>query len=235
MISAEYFNAETVSRYQRWSEEPERREEDMTSLYRILSSTVIITLLYLLADSFVVFVANPIQGIWFPNVTEYASLVFLPAAVRLFSTSLLGSEAIPGLFLGMLISSHYLWGVNDIQLLLILSVIGGLVSWVTMRALVPFGLDAFYLTPSSVMPSLRTYLLASVMVALADAFLLCAVLETNQQIVQIMLHFAAFAIGDVIGVIAGWVIIKYGMLVFRYLKGSRADQHSDDSHRAVLK
>ena len=56
---------------------------------------------------------------------------------------------------------------------------------------------------------MKTYLLASIMVALADAFLLCAILETNQQIVHIMLHFAAFAIGDVIGFIAGWVIIKY--------------------------
>ena len=84
------------------------------------------------------------------------------------------------------------------------------------------------------MPSMKTYLLASIMVALADAFLLCAILETNQQIAHIMLHFAAFAIGDVIGFIAGWVIIKYGMPVFRYLKGSRADQHSDDAHRAFL-
>lgn len=191
----------------------------MNGLVQSLLATIVVTLLFILADSAVVFVTNPIQAIWFSDVTAYASLFYLPAAVRIFSTSLLGSKAIPGLFLGMLLSSHYLWGVDDLELLITLSIMGALVTWVTFRVLALLGIDPFYLNTSDSLPSLNTFFIAAISVATVDAFFLCAILEQDKKITHIMLHFAAFAMGDLIGFLIGLLIIKCGMPIFRYVVG----------------
>ena len=73
----------------------------MSLIRRSLTSTLLIAALYIALDAIVVFLFNPIQFHVLPEISPYSSLIYLPFALRVFGTSLLGKEAIPGLFIGM--------------------------------------------------------------------------------------------------------------------------------------
>lgn len=196
----------------------------MALIKRTLISTLVITALYITLDAIVVFVFNPIQFHFLPGISPFSSLIYLPFALRVFGTSLLGKEAIPGLFIGMLTSSHYLWSVNDIEMLLALSLIGGFSTWLVFRAIAPLGVDAFYLADRTQVPPLNTYLMAGLIVATLDAFLMIAVLEAFGKAHQISLTYASFVIGALSGLIVGWYLAQASLpLVNRLFRSDRAE------------
>ena len=196
----------------------------MALIKRTLISTLVITALYITLDAIVVFVFNPIQFHFLPGISPFSSLIYLPFALRVFGTSLLGKEAIPGLFIGMLTSSHYLWSVNDIEMLLALSLIGGFSTWLVFRAIAPLGVDAFYLADRTQVPPLNTYLMAGLIVATLDAFLMIAVLEAFGKANQISLTYASFVIGALSGLIVGWYLAQASLpLVNRLFRSDRAE------------
>lgn len=196
----------------------------MALIKRTLISTLVITALYITLDAIVVFVFNPIQFHFLPGISPFSSLIYLPFALRVFGTSLLGKEAIPGLFIGMLTSSHYLWSVNDIEMLLALSLIGGFSTWLVFRAIAPLGVDAFYLADRTQVPPLNTYLMVGLIVATLDAFLMIAVLEAFGKAHQISLTYASFVIGALSGLIVGWYLAQASLpLVNRLFRSDRAE------------
>ena len=183
-----------------------------------------IVALYITLDAIVVLVFNPIQFHLLPGISPYSSLIYLPFALRVLGTSLLGKEAIPGLFIGMLTSSHYLWSVNDIEMLLALSLIGGFSTWLVFRAIAPLGVDAFYLADRTQVPPLNTYLMAGLLVATLDAFLMIAVLEAFGKAHQISLTYASFVLGALSGLVVGWYLAKAGLpLVNRLFRSDGAE------------
>lgn len=178
----------------------------MTGIWRLMVVTFVIAGLYLILDAVVVFVFNPIQSLFLPDITRYSSLVYLPFALRVLSTSLLGAEAIPGLFIGMLVSSLCLWGVSEPDLLLSLSLVGSLSTWLVFRAIAPLGVDAFYLASRPDTPPLNTYLLAGLLTAMLDAFLMIAVLESDAKIKHVASNYASLVIGALSGLVLGWYL-----------------------------
>lgn len=180
----------------------------MEFVTRILTSTVVFSVLYIALDATVVFAFNPIQFYFLPEGNPYSSLLFLPFALRVFATSLLGAEAIPGLFIGMLASSHYLWGVNDLEMLIALSAVGGFCTWIVFMAIAALGVDAFYLANRNNVPPLNTYLIAGLIVATIDAFLMIAILEVFGKLHHISLTYASFVIGALSGLVVGWYLAQ---------------------------
>ena len=180
----------------------------MIPLRRLLITSIIIAGLYIALDAIVVFGLNPIQSMFLPEITTYSSLIFLPFSLRIFSTSLVGADAIPGLFLGMIFSSYFLWGVTDISLLLAISVLGSVNTWVVFRALVPLGINAFYTTIEKDMPKLNTYLIVGLVTAMLDGFLMTALLEAETDIQNVSIHYASFSIGGLAGLVVGWLLAR---------------------------
>ena len=180
----------------------------MIPLRRLLITSVIIAGLYITLDAIVVFGLNPIQSIFLPDITTYSSLIFLPFSLRIFSTSLVGADAIPGLFLGMVFSSYFFWGVADISLLLVISLFGSVNTWVVFRTLSHLGINAFYTTAEKNMPQLNTYLIVGLVTAMVDGFLMTALLETEARIQNVTIHYASFTIGGLAGLVVGWLLAR---------------------------
>ena len=180
----------------------------MVPLRRLLITSIIIAGLYITLDAIVVFGLNPIQSIFLPDITTYSSLIFLPFSLRIFSTSLVGADAIPGLFLGMVFSSYFFWGVADISLLLVISLFGSVNTWVVFRTLSHLGINAFYTTAEKNMPQLNTYLIVGLVTAMVDGFLMTALLETEARIQNVTIHYASFTIGGLAGLVVGWLLAR---------------------------
>lgn len=180
----------------------------MIPLRRLLITSIIIAGLYITLDAIVVFGLNPIQSILLPDITTYSSLIFLPFSLRIFSTSLVGADAIPGLFLGMVFSSYFFWGVADISLLLVISLFGSVNTWVVFRTLSHLGINAFYTTAEKNMPQLNTYLIVGLVTAMVDGFLMTALLETEARIQNVTIHYASFTIGGLAGLVVGWLLAR---------------------------
>ena len=180
----------------------------MLPLRRLLITSIIIAGLYITLDAIVVFGLNPIQSMFLPDITTYSSLIFLPFSLRIFSTSLVGADAIPGLFLGMVFSSYFFWGVADISLLLVISLFGSVNTWVVFRTLSHLGINAFYTTAEKNMPQLNTYLIVGLVTAMVDGFLMTALLETEARIQNVTIHYASFTIGGLAGLVVGWLLAR---------------------------
>lgn len=180
----------------------------MIPLQRLLITSIVIAGLYIALDAIVVFGLNPIQSIFLPDITTYSSLIFLPFSLRIFSTSLVGADAIPGLFLGMVFSSYFFWGVADISLLLVISLFGSVNTWVVFRTLSHLGINAFYTTAEKNMPQLNTYLIVGLVTAMVDGFLMTALLETEARIQNVTIHYASFTIGGLAGLVVGWLLAR---------------------------
>jgi hypothetical protein len=80
-------------------------------------SFVIIILAYVLCHGLTAMVVTPVQGLILPEVTVFASLVYLPHGVRVLATWAYGWKAIPVLAIGATISSYLFSSSDDWRLL----------------------------------------------------------------------------------------------------------------------
>ncbi|WP_421695066.1 hypothetical protein [Aestuariivirga sp.] len=183
----------------------------------IVLSTAAIAALYVAASAIVYLVFRPLQAIFLPGISDYASLIFLPHGVRVFATIVLRSRAIPGLFLGALVSNSLLWGVTDPAILISQAVIAGATSWLVFEALYALRINPYYLSSTAQVPPLHTILLAGLFCSFANGFLMTAVLEHTTEVQHITLTMATFSVGDMIGLMVSWVITFIGLKFFTEL------------------
>lgn len=180
----------------------------MTGLHYQFVYTLGLAVLYAGSFGLVVYVLNPIQAIFLPEVTKFASLMFIPHGLRVMATVVMGAWAVPGLFLGALYSAVFIWGIESLELAILISLISSSVAWLTLEGLKAFRIDAFYLSKKDRMPAFRTILLAGLICSFANSFLLGTVLELSGNIQRVTYTMAAIAIGDMVGLIAGWWLAK---------------------------
>jgi len=173
-------------------------------LTEFLISSVAIAVLFILGTFASVYVFNPIQVVFFPKLTELASLLFLPHGIRVLATVLLGLRAAPGLVVGTAVVLFYVYGVRDIQLLIWIPLISGCVPWVVLRCMRYFGNNAFYLSSTDGMPSFESILIAGIICSVANGFLTTTMFESTGTITHVSLTMAAYTVGDTTGLIASW-------------------------------
>jgi len=180
----------------------------MARFHHEIAYALALAVLYTAAFGLVVFVLNPLQSLVLPEVTNFASLVFVPHGLRVMATVVMGARAIPGLFLGALYSTHFIWGMERLALSAVIALISSTVAWLTLEGLRATGINAYYLCRKSGLPPFRHVLLAGILCSAANSLLLGTVLEMTVNIERVAYTMAAIAIGDAAGLLACWWLAR---------------------------
>ena len=122
-----------------------------------------IFLLYLFAYFLVFAGITPVQERVMPEITQFASLLFLPHGIRVLGTSLLGIRAVPGLVLAELTGNYLFWGMTQPDTLLFSAMISGSITWIVFEGLRTLRVNAFYLQLSEQAPAFHALLLAGLL------------------------------------------------------------------------
>lgn len=188
-------------------------------LGRVLGPTAIIAAIYFASAAVVFFAMQPVQMALVPNIGPFASLVFLPHGVRVLATVVLRWRAIPGLFLGALLSGSLVWGVSDPTLLLFLSLVSALTCSIVFEGLRALRINPYYLSSSAKVPPVHTILLAGILCSFASGFFTTAILETTHNAGHVTLTMAAIFTGDTVGFMVSWIAAFFGLKYFTELSG----------------
>lgn len=178
-----------------------------------VSTTLVIFAIYSVSSLLVWFLVSPAQRELLPEITPYASLIFLPHGVRVFATALVGVRAIPGLLLGELAGNYLLWEVTHAPALLFTSLTGGLVGWLAFEMLRQMRVNAYYLDGDPAPPPLHIFMLAGLAASAINAFLRAAVFGPAIPPGDVMAVIAACVTGDVTGLLLFIILAKVIMLL----------------------
>ena len=179
-----------------------------------------IFLLYLFAYSLVFAAITPLQEQVMPEITKFASLLFLPHGIRVLGTSLLGVRAVPGLVLAELTGNYLFWGMTQLDTLLFSALISGSITWIGFEGLRSLRVNAFYLQLSEQAPAFHALLLAGLLASAANAFLLTSLIESKLDVGQVTMLIAAYMTGDITGLFAVLLAVRYVMPTVTRLFGN---------------
>jgi len=177
----------------------------------LATTTLVIFGLYFLAYFLVWAVITPVQNALIPDITRYASLLFLPHGIRVFATSMVGARSIPGSIIAELVGNYIFWDVQGVIPLLVVSTVSGTVTYLVFEALKVAGANAYYLPETSRPPPLQTLMLAGILASAANGFLVTTIMEGGMSTGHVTSVLAAFMTGDVTGLIAVIMIAKLVM------------------------
>lgn len=178
-----------------------------------VSTASLIFAIYSLSNFLVWLLVAPVQREFLPDITAYASLVFLPHGVRVFATALVGVRAIPGLLLAELAGNYLFWKVTGAPALLLTSLTGALVCWLAFEMLRRMRVNAYYLNGDPVPPPLHSFLLAGMAASVINAFLRASVFEGRIPPGDVTGVIAACVTGDVTGLLLFIILAKITMLL----------------------
>lgn len=177
----------------------------------LATTTLVIFGLYFLAYFLVWAVITPVQNAVIPDITRYASLLFLPHGIRVFATSLVGARSIPGLLIAEFVGNYIFWDLQGMLPLLVVSTASGTVTYLVFQVLKAAGANAYYLPETSRPPPLQTFMLAGILASAANGFLVTTIMEGGMSTGHVTSVLAAFMTGDVTGLIAVIMIAKLVM------------------------
>lgn len=176
-----------------------------------VTSTVLFCL-YLAAYAVVWAAVMPIQDWLLPDLTRFASLLFLPHGIRVLSASLLGARSVPAMVLGELAGNYFFSGVTDPTMLVMSALIAGTVTWVVFEGLRALDLNAFYVHVTDEPPPFHILVLAAIISAAANGFFLTSLMEDHSMTGgHVTTLIAAYMTGDVTGFLAIVAIAHYVM------------------------
>lgn len=177
-------------------------------------------LIYLFAYFVVFAIVTPLQDQVIPEITRFASLLFLPHGVRVLGTSLLGGRAVPGLVLAELAGNYLFWGITQPDTLLLSALISGSITWIVFEGLRSLRVNAFYLQLSEEPPAFHALLLAGLLASAANAFLLTSLIEGSLSAGHVTMLIAAYMTGDITGLFAVLLAVRYLMPAITRLFGN---------------
>ncbi|MEH6646679.1 hypothetical protein [Sulfitobacter sp.] len=176
---------------------------------------LIIVLLYVLAHGLTALVVTPVQNIFLPEVTVFASLMYLPHGVRVLATWAYGWKAIPALIVGSSLSAWLFSPSEDLNFLepaLIESLLVGAASAFITFEFARFVGYNFYFGGSVKLRwkgMIAVGALSSVINSLGQTLVFSDLIDW-EVIIKVL---AIYAVGDLIGLIVCMVVL---MLVFRW-------------------
>ena len=178
------------------------------------AASAVVTILYIISFGLVFWVITPIQAEVLPEITIYASFFYLPHGIRVLATAVLGVRAIPSLIMGEVVGNFLFWNIADPGMLLGISMIGGILPWLGFELMRSFGISAYYLHTVDKMPTLSILLFAGLVTSLLNGFVLTAILEYSMKLGRVTQVMAAYAVGDMTGLLVVVMLIKLGARVF---------------------
>ena len=172
----------------------------------------VVTLIYIGLYLFQLNIILPLEKTYFGELTKYASLLFLPHAVRVIAAWLLGPKAILALFPAALISINIYQPIIDRDFSFYIYILFSSASAIIAFELLKFVKMDIY-PRGERMSSWRNVLfagfLASIFNSLASAFFTEVIPEVNKLFELIV----RFIIGDVLGLLVSMFVL---MTIFRY-------------------
>lgn len=172
---------------------------------------------YVLCFALTAFLVTPLQRMILPEVTAFASLCFFPHGVRVLATWAFGWRAIPGLFMGAVVSLVLLTPTDYADLLrpavLESILLGSVVAYAIFEGARLFGYD-FYWSPSNKLGWKSLVIIgaaASVANSVGNTLIYSGLIGINQPMGVLFIHAA----GDLIGLIACMLAL---MLGFRWVR-----------------
>lgn len=175
------------------------------------ATTVVVFGIYLVSYFLVWVIITPAQEALIPEITKYASLLFLPHGIRVLATSLVGGKSVLGMVLAEFVGNYFFWGIDAIVPLCVVSIASGTVTWIVFEGLKALRVNAFYTNVTSEPPPFHTLLLAGILASATNAFLVTAIMEGHMTIGNVMSVLAAYMTGDVTGLLAVMMAARYVM------------------------
>ena len=190
----------------------DRAQNVLTTIFTHWFSVVTFTYLglYLIQVNFIL----PLEKTYFGNLTEYASLLFLPHAVRVIAAWLLGPKAILALFPASVISLHFYEPISaqglGFYLYILFSSASAIIAFEFLKLM---KIDIY--PRGERMSSWRNVLfagfLASFFNSLCSVYFIEAIPDTDTLFELIF----RFIFGDVLGLLVSMFVL---MLLFRYYR-----------------
>lgn len=190
----------------------DRAQNVLTTIFTHWFSVVTFTYLglYLIQVNFIL----PLEKTYFGNLTEYASLLFLPHAVRVIAAWLLGPKAILALFPASVISLHFYEPISaqglGFYLYILFSSASAIIAFEFLKLM---KIDIY--PRGERMSSWRNVLfagfLASFFNSLGGVYFIEAIPDTDALFELIF----RFIIGDVLGLLFSMFVL---MILFRYYR-----------------
>lgn len=172
---------------------------------------------YIFCFALTAFLVTPLQRLILPEVTAFASLCFFPHGVRVLATWAFGWKAIPGLFVGAVVSLVLLTPTEYADILrpavLESILLGSVVSYAIFEGARLLGYD-FYWSPSNKLGWRSLVIIgavASIANSVGNALIYSGLIGINQ-LKSVLL---VYVMGDIIGLIACMLAL---MLGFRWVR-----------------
>ena len=176
---------------------------------------LIIVLLYVLCRGLTALVITPVQSVFLPEVTVFASLMYLPHGVRVLATWACGWKAVPALIVGVSLSAWLFSPSEDLNFLepaLIESILVGSASAFIAFELARLAGYNFYFGGTKKLRwkgMIAVGALSSVINSLGQTLVYSELIDWE----VIIGVWAIYAAGDLIGLIVCMVVL---MLIFRW-------------------
>ncbi len=178
-------------------------------------SFFVIVLAYVFCHGLTALVVSPVQSLVFPEITVFASLVYLPHGVRVLATWAYGWKAIPALIVGVSLSAWIFSPSADLNFLepaLLEGIFVGAVSAFIAFELVRFAGFNFYFGRSKKLQwkgMIAVGALSSVINSFGQTLVYAELIDLE----KIVGVWVIYAIGDLIGLIVCMLVL---MFVFRW-------------------
>lgn len=182
-----------------------------------LKSALFVVIAYVLAHGLTAFLITPVQSRILPDITAFASLVYLPHGVRVLATWLMGWSAVPALFVGGFLSEVLFTpdGITNVQSpVMLASIIVGAISAVLAFEVMRFLGHRLYAgqTPRIHWKWLLLVgVIASILNSIGQSIVFSAEILTGHALAVL----AAYAVGDLVGLSVTTLIL---MMVFRWMR-----------------
>jgi hypothetical protein len=189
----------------------------------VAQNFLIIVAAYVLCHGITAFVVKPVQELFIPHVTIFASLIYLPHGVRVLATWMMGWRAIIPLFTGsylsnLLLTSNEVRAVTDPVILQSVTV-GALSAYVAFGLMKASGRD-IAANGGRIMDwkwLLIVGAIASVVNSVGQSIVYSGLILPDEALATL----ATFAVGDLVGLAVNMFVL---LLIFRWLRlfsGSR--------------
>jgi len=160
---------------------------------------------------------TPVQVIFFPDVTDYASLVFLPHGVRVLAVMFFGWRAILPLLAGHWMSDYLFSGVEggdfDAEVLAAAYLVGSASAFIAFE-IFRFSGKNLYATDKKV-PGWKQIILVGALASLLNSIGQVCVYGSSLDATTYTLVSMVYAVGDLVGLIAAMICL---MFVFRWVR-----------------
>ncbi|MBV7408218.1 MASE1 domain-containing protein [Maritimibacter sp. DP1N21-5] len=181
------------------------------------SVALVVTLAYIIAHGFTALLITPFQSHFLPDITTFASLVYLPHGIRVLATWLFRWKAVPALFVGALLSEVlFTPGAASAVLTPVMLkslLVGAASAFLAFEGMRLFGYPAY--ASSSRQIHWTHVLVAGVVSSLLNSAGQSIVFSTEILTSKALGVFAIYALGDIVGLVVTTLAL---MLVFRWVR-----------------